>query len=792
VTGLDRAFYEPSPWSERYHQTTADEVLGGGAAGPGKSLTLLFDPLVSQAVVEHARCTGQLLDQFPPWLAELCRAHPIRKGESEGHALHLRRTLTQVQETMDRAERMFPKFDPDAQYSKELHRWTFTSGYKYTFGHCRESNSHENYLSKQYCVASGTRVLMADDSLKAIEDIEAGELVMTLEGPRRVVACWDTGVKACVRATIEYRGAIVGTQVHPTTHPVLLWPTSRSPSASSSDRSHTESPSHHFGGEWQDFESLLDGLPKSPVTRVSRVARDSGFVTSDGTHLALAQLPAWFCRVALSERALRKQLPLAIGDGSDALTELETTKGCPDGCGFSCRLRGAQPRCPSECARLRAQLPGGVAGSSPCQLPDAPGGVPIRIPTNHVSSYAHFYTGASRPLTEAVRMGTARLEYEGWQQTFDLTVEGANHYITETGLISSNTHLGIDESYQFEQHQYDELEARVRSADPVLIHLQRTRLMSNPAPGWLKDYFVTPEPKGGTVLRRKVVDPITGDYRWKTRLFLPARLDDNPDKAFVKDYKFKLLSKPSHMRARYLYGDWESVEGGYFEDDWNPGVHVIEPFKIPREWPKFRSMDWGYKAPGTIGWFALDPDDNLYLFYEFNFRLMTDAEVAKRVIEIEEKFGFWNKRHRRSRLTGVADTQLWEERGDSGKSKAAVFGDHGIYWQPADKASIQRGAERITERLRDYDDKRCPGLMIFEGCKQSRAMFSSIQVDDRDNLLPDKRSPLAHWLDMIAYGCARASRGRKSITMELHDRDLPENDNDEEPLPKTGSFGYGN
>jgi hypothetical protein len=504
MTGLDRAFYEPSPWSERYHQTTADEVLGGGAAGPGKSLTLLFDPLVSQAVVEHARCTGQLLDQFPPWLAELCRAHPIRKGESEGHALHLRRTLTQVQETMDRAERMFPKFDPDAQYSKELHRWTFTSGYKYTFGHCRESNSHENYLSKQY------------------------------------------------------------------------------------------------------------------------------------------------------------------------------------------------------------------------------------------------------------------------------------------------THLGIDESYQFEQHQYDELEARVRSADPVLIHLQRTRLMSNPAPGWLKDYFVTPEPKGGTVLRRKVVDPITGDYRWKTRLFLPARLDDNPDKAFVKDYKFKLLSKPSHMRARYLYGDWESVEGGYFEDDWNPGVHVIEPFKIPREWPKFRSMDWGYKAPGTIGWFALDPDDNLYLFYEFNFRLMTDAEVAKRVIELEEKFGFWNKRHRRSRLTGVADTQLWEERGDSGKSKAAVFGDYGIYWQPADKASIQRGAERITERLRDYDDKRCPGLMIFEGCKQSRAMFSSIQVDDRDNLLPDKRSPLAHWLDMIAYGCARASRGRKSITMELHDRDLPENDNDEEPLPKTGSFGYGN
>lgn len=504
MTSLDRAFYQPSPWSERLHQSTADEVLGGGAAGMGKSLALLFDPLITQAVVEHARCTGQLLDEFPPWLSDLCRAHPIRMGESEGHALHLRRTLTQVQETIDRAERMFPKFDPGAQYSKELHRWIFSSGYKYTFGHCRESNSHENYLSKQY------------------------------------------------------------------------------------------------------------------------------------------------------------------------------------------------------------------------------------------------------------------------------------------------THLGIDEAYQFEQHQYDELEARVRSADPVLIHLQRSRICSNPSPGWVKDYFVTPEPKGNMMLKRKVVDPLTGDWKWKTRLFLPARLDDNPDKAFVKDYKFKLLSKPSHMRARYLYGDWDSVEGGYFEDDWNPGVHVIEPFKIPREWPKFRAMDWGYKAPGTIGWFALDPDENLYLFYEFNFRLMTDAEVAKRVIEIEKKFGFWDERRRRSRLTGVADTQLWEERGDSGKSKAAVFGDNGVFWQPADKASIQRGAERITERLRDYDDKRCPGLLIFEGCKETRAMFASIPVDDRDSLLPDKRSKYAHWLDMVAYGCARASRGRSSIHMELHERDLPENDNDEQPLPKAAGYGYGN
>lgn len=498
---LDRSLYDPSPWAVRFHSATADEVMGGGSAGPGKSLTLLWDPIVNQAVVEHARMAGQFIDEFPPWLAELCRKHPIRAGESEGHALHLRRSMPQLIETIDRSTRMFPKFDPNAVYSKERHSWTFSSGFKYTFGHCREDDSHEDYLSKQY------------------------------------------------------------------------------------------------------------------------------------------------------------------------------------------------------------------------------------------------------------------------------------------------THLALDEAYQFKEKQYEELDGRVRSADPVLRMLLRSRLMSNPAPGWLKDRFVSPEPGGNTVLKVKIQDPTTGEVFHKTRLFLPAKLDDNPDKGFVRQYKIKLLSKPAHMRARYLYGDWNSMEGGFFEDDWNPGVHVIEPFKIPRDWPKFRSMDWGYKSQGVIGWFAIDPDENMYQFYEFNFRMMKDEQVADRVIEIEKNFGFWNKLDRKSRLMGVADTQLWEERGDSGKSKAAVFHAKGVFWQPADKASIERNAERVTERLRDYDKDKAPGLMVFSNCKKSQEMFAAIPIDDNDSTVPDKKSPLKHWFDVHAYAAARASRGRGSIAMDIHEFDRA--DEDPQDMPRASGFGYG-
>jgi len=479
--------------------------MGGGSAGPGKSLGLLFDPIVTQAVVEHTRMTGIIPEGFPSWLADLCLKHRIKQGESEGHALYMRRTMPQLRETLDRAARMFKKFDPGVEFSKENHRYTFSSGYKYTFGHCRQESDYEDYLSQQY------------------------------------------------------------------------------------------------------------------------------------------------------------------------------------------------------------------------------------------------------------------------------------------------TWLGIDEAYQFTLRQFEELDARVRppGGDPVLVQLLRTRLMSNPAPGWLKELFVDPAPEGNVILKKKITDPSTGETRWKTMLFLPAKLDDNPDKTFVDAYKFKLLSKPAHIRARYLYGDWNSMEGGFFENDYNSGVHAIEPFKVPRDWPKWRSMDWGYKAPGVIGWHALDPDENQYTFYEFNFRLMKDEVCADRVIEIEKAFGFWDPVRRKSRLTGVADTQLWEERGDSGKSKAAVFAAKGIYWQPADKADMVRNAERIVERLRDYDETKPPGLMVFKNCTKTLEMLSSIQVDPNDSTRPDKNSPLKHWFDMLAYATARASRGGGSVVMDMHPFSKADRDEEEPVATESGQFGYG-
>lgn len=56
------------------------------------------------------------------------------------------------------------------------------------------------------CVVSGTRIMMSDGTLKDIEDIELGDLVKTLNGPRKVTYLWNPDnlpKKEVLRLTME-------------------------------------------------------------------------------------------------------------------------------------------------------------------------------------------------------------------------------------------------------------------------------------------------------------------------------------------------------------------------------------------------------------------------------------------------------------------------------------------------------------------------------------------------------------------------------------------------------------
>ena len=69
------------------------------------------------------------------------------------------------------------------------------------------------------CVERGTQIIMADGSLKNIEDVVVGDMVKTLNGDHAVTATWNpetlaNGTPTCYRVTFEDGTSVVCSDVH--------------------------------------------------------------------------------------------------------------------------------------------------------------------------------------------------------------------------------------------------------------------------------------------------------------------------------------------------------------------------------------------------------------------------------------------------------------------------------------------------------------------------------------------------------------------------------------------------
>ena len=131
--------YKPSRWGEVFHSLTHNEALGGGSAGPGKTMCLLMEPL-QQILIEHERCRDPEHPFHQPW------------GSSSGHAIFLRRTHPMLADVIKRAHRLFRAIDPAVKWNENKSTFTFRSGYVYQFGHCHDKTDWENYLGFEFTI----------------------------------------------------------------------------------------------------------------------------------------------------------------------------------------------------------------------------------------------------------------------------------------------------------------------------------------------------------------------------------------------------------------------------------------------------------------------------------------------------------------------------------------------------------------------------------------------------------------------------------------------------------------
>ena len=87
--------------------------------------------------------------------------------------------------------------------------------------------------------------------------------------------------------------------------------------------------------------------------------------------------------------------------------------------------------------------------------------------------------------------------------------------------------------------------------------------------------------------------------------FIPATVWDNPLYANSPEYIKNLQQMSPALRAQRLEGRWDCPEGAFFSN-FNPARHIFDtlnnPFQIPRWWPRWVGIDWGFAHHSAISW----------------------------------------------------------------------------------------------------------------------------------------------------------------------------------------------
>ena len=335
--------------------------------------------------------------------------------------------------------------------------------------------------------------------------------------------------------------------------------------------------------------------------------------------------------------------------------------------------------------------------------------------------------------------------------------------------------IGFDELTQWATpYAWNYMRSRLRSTAPDLpIFMRATTNPGGRGHHWVKKMFIDPAPAGSSfdatdietneTLRYPVGHSKAGKPLFRRR-FIPARLSDNPYLAEQGDYEAMLLSLPEQQRRQLLDGDWDIKEGAAFTE-FDRTKHVIEPFKIPNNWVKFRAADYGYGSHTGVLWFAVAPNEQIIVYRELYVSKVLATDLADMILEIEAEDG--NIKY------GVLDSSLWHKRGDTGPSLAEQMITRGCRWRPSDRSKGSRvaGKNEIHRRLQIDEFTEEPRLVFFNSCVNTIAQLPALPIDKRNPEDIDTTSE-DHLYDALRYGIM--SRPRFSI-FDYDPRGVPSN-----------------
>ncbi len=317
----------------------------------------------------------------------------------------------------------------------------------------------------------------------------------------------------------------------------------------------------------------------------------------------------------------------------------------------------------------------------------------------------------------------------------------------------------IDEATQFTEYQLKCIAASCRGTNNFPKRVYYTCNPGGPGHGYIKRIFID---------RRYQDNENPDDYSFTQALVQDNQVLMEMDPEYIKN----LEALPPKLRRAWLEGDWDIFEGQFFEDFIDDPEHyqdrkwtnVIEPFEIPDGWKIYRSYDYGYAKPFSVGWWAVDYDGVLYRIMEMygctgepNVGVKWTADKQAKEIRRIETTHPWLKG---KTIYGPADPAIWEAQAD-GISIEEVMVKNGVIFERGANARIP-GWQQVHYRMA-FDENGYSMFYVFNNCKDfirtiPLLMYDEHKAEDLDTELED------HIADETRYMCmSRPITPRKPV-----------------------------
>lgn len=246
-------------------------------------------------------------------------------------------------------------------------------------------------------------------------------------------------------------------------------------------------------------------------------------------------------------------------------------------------------------------------------------------------------------------------------------------------------------------------------------------------------------------------------------------------------YVAHLMGQPKEWVKRFVLCSFDSASGQIW-DDYDRRIHVVPHRELPGHWRRWEALDYGWRNPTCVLWFAMDNDGNVWVYDE---HYEPEMKVAQHALAIK------HKRSGRAFPAIQADPSVFAK-GFDDRSIADEYSKNGIVLSPASN-DVSHGLEQVAWYMKPREGEEFPALhplyevetgsprvFISERCKnlireipEYRWKDLSLTREQNENQPEEPRKKDDHACDTLKYGLAKLPRPHLPKVRDPDEIDAP-------------------